>query len=213
VNGLVVARAGRGRITYGLFDSRKELTRATLPEVMALARELARLRSADAADRGHPLYQRDPESWLESVVRRDPCVIESSLRPAPLHAHPLTLAGAERAVLDLLACDRDGRLAVIELKASEDIHLPLQGLDYWLRVKWHLERGELSRQGYFPGIELSDQPPRLLLVSPALVFHPSTEIVLRYFSRQVYVERIGINTDWREGLRVLFRRRGDERAA
>jgi hypothetical protein len=29
------------------------------------------------------------------------------------------------------------RLAVGELKADEDIHLPLQALDYWPRVEWH----------------------------------------------------------------------------
>ena len=28
-----------------------------------------------------------------------------------------------------------GRLAVIELKADEDLHLPLQALDYWIRVR------------------------------------------------------------------------------
>ena len=38
-------------------------------------------------------------------------------------------------MLDLLTVDRCGRLLVIELKADEDLHLPLQGLDYWLRVR------------------------------------------------------------------------------
>jgi len=34
-------------------------------------------------------------------------------------------------MIDVLTLTRDGRLAVVELKADEDIHLPLQGLDYW----------------------------------------------------------------------------------
>ena len=46
---------------------------------------------------------------------------------------------------------RDGRLAVVELKADEDIHLPLQGLDYWSRVEWHHARGEFLKFGYFGG--------------------------------------------------------------
>ena len=38
-------------------------------------------------------------------------------------------------MLDLLTLDRNGRLTVIELKADEDLHLPLQALDYWIRVR------------------------------------------------------------------------------
>ena len=85
-------------------------------------------------------------------------------------------------MLDLLAADRAGRLAVVELKASADLHLPLQALDYWIRVKWHLDRGEFTAHGYFPGLPLRPEPPRLLLVSPSLEFHPTTETILSYFS-------------------------------
>jgi hypothetical protein len=91
------------------------------------------------------------------------------------------------------------------VKASRDIHLPLQALDYWMRVKWHLERGEFAGRGYFPGVELRADPPRLLLVAPALDFHPSNETVLRFFSREVEVERIGVGIEWRQELRVMFR--------
>jgi hypothetical protein len=120
-------------------------------------------------------------------------------------------AGGERGVLDLLAVDRRGRLAVIELKASSDLHLPLQALDYWIRVKWHLDRGEFGAFGYFPGVALSPEPPRLLLVCPALEFHPTTETVLSFFSPVVEVERIGVGAGWRESLEVMFRLRGAER--
>jgi len=33
------------------------------------------------------------------------------------------------------------------LKVQEDINLPLQGLDYWLRVKWLQERGQFQPFG------------------------------------------------------------------
>ena len=49
---------------------------------------------------------------------------------------------------EVLTVTRQGRLAVVELKADEDIHLPLQGLDYWSRVAWHHSRGEFQRYGY-----------------------------------------------------------------
>jgi hypothetical protein len=72
-------------------------------------------------------------------------------------------------MLDLLAVDYPGRLAVVELKASADIQLPLQALDYWIRVAWRLDRGA----------------PRLLLVSPSLEFHPTTETILSYFAPRI----------------------------
>jgi hypothetical protein len=74
-----------------------------------------------------------------------------------------------------------------------------------VRVKWHLDRGEFRSRGYFPGIELSAAPPRLLLVSPSLEFHPSTETILGFFSPGVKVERIGLAVEWRKGLHVMFR--------
>jgi hypothetical protein len=45
------------------------------------------------------------------------------------------LSVGDRGLLDLLTLDRNGRLTVIELKADEDLHLPLQALDYWIRVR------------------------------------------------------------------------------
>ena len=71
-------------------------------------------------------------------------------------------------MIDVLTVTREGRLAVLELKADEDIQLPLQGLDYWSRVAWHHARGELQRFGYFPARELSSESPLLFLAAPAL---------------------------------------------
>jgi hypothetical protein len=114
-------------------------------------------------------------------------------------------------VIDLLAAGRDGRLAVIELKASADIHLPLQALDYWVRVKWRLGRGEFTPAGYFPGVALRPDPPRLVLVSPALDFHPTIETILGFFPPAIDVLRIGVGVEWRKGLHVMFRLAGAER--
>jgi hypothetical protein len=107
--------------------------------------------------------------------------------------------------------DHTGRLTVVELKASADLHLPLQALDYWVRVKWHLEAREFSANGYFPGMELRPDPPRLLLVSPSLEFHPTTETILSYFAPAIEVERIGLAVEWRKGLQVMFRLNGAQR--
>jgi hypothetical protein len=172
-----------------------------------LARGLARLRNPSALDRTNPLYTRHPEAWLESQVRAGIRTIDATLRAAPVYEQAPQLAGGSRGIIDLLAVDDQGRLAVIEIKASPDIHLPLQALDYWMHVKWHLERGEFDANGYFPGVPLRRDPPRILLVAPALEFHPSNESIVRYFSSDIQMERIGVGLEWRQALRVMFRYR------
>jgi hypothetical protein len=212
IRGLEFARASGDRLKFGL-NRRRRLAESGFAEVEALARELARVRSAGAADREHPLFRLHPEAWLESVVRPRIEQIDASLVPAPVYGQVPECTGGDRAVLDLLAVDRSGRLAVLELKASEDIHLPMQALDYWMRVKWHLDRGEFSARGYFPGIPLRQAWPRLLLIAPALQFHPKTETVLGYLSPEIEVERIGVGADWRSELNILFRLEGADRPA
>ena len=109
-------------------------------------------------------------------------------------------------MIDVLTVTRGGRLTVVELKADEDIHLPLQGLDYWARVEWHHARGEFKKFGYFEGRELSEEQPILILVAPALRVHPATDALLRYFSPEIAWEFLGIDERWRNGVRVVFRK-------
>ena len=153
-------------------------------------------------------FAHTPEARLEAMVRTELETIHAALLPRPVYGQVPAFSGVDRGVLDLLAVQRDGQLAVIELKASEDLHLPVQALDYWLRVKWHAEKGDFGRHGYFPGTELRNDPPKLLLVAPAFAFHPSTETVLRFFSAEIDVERIGVAASWENGIRVMFRARG-----
>jgi hypothetical protein len=163
----------------------------SVAEARAISADLHSLRNPRAAH-GTLVYQQNPEAWLESIVRSHLATVDASLVAHPLYGQVPAIAGQNRTVIDLLAVDHSGRLAVLELKAAQDLHLPLQALDYWLRVKWHLDRGEFSRFGYFPGIELRRDPPRLLLIAPSLDFHPSTETILRYLVPEVEVTRIGL---------------------
>jgi hypothetical protein len=105
----------------------------------------------------------------------------------------------------VLTVTRSGRLAILEPKASEHIHLPLQAADYWLRIRRHLKQGDFSRYGYFNGIQLQDAPPLVYLVAPALRFHPSTDVLFRNFSPEIDFVRIGLAEKWRCGLRVVMR--------
>jgi hypothetical protein len=151
------------------------------------------------------------EALIESQARAHIEILDADLLPEPIYGQVPAFAGGDRGILDLLAVDRSGRLAVVELKASADLHLPLQALDYWVRVKWHLDRGEFAAHGYFPGMELRPEPPRILLVSPCLDFHPTSETILQYFSPSLDVVRIGLAVEWQQGLQVMFRLEGADR--
>ena len=210
VRGIEFAELRGGELLFGLGDRRPAREHHTA-EIERLVEELDRARSPEAEDRGHPLYRQSPEAWLESQARAQIETLDATLLCDPIYDQVPAFAGGDRGILDLLAADRAGRLTVIELKASADLHLPLQALDYWIRVKWHLDRGEFTASGYFPGLLLRPEPPRLLLVSPSLEFHPSTETILSYFAPAIEVERVGLAADWRKGLKVMFRLRGAER--
>ena len=96
---------------------------------------------------------------------------------------------------------------MVELKADEDIHLPLQGLDYWSRVAWHHARGEFQRFGYFPRRELSSERPLLFLVAPALHVHPATDTLLHYISPEIEWTVVGIDERWRRRSQSGIRKR------
>jgi hypothetical protein len=160
--------------------------------------------------RQHPLFRLHPERWLEQLVVADVSVIDERLGSAVLYSQIPAFSAADRAMIDVLTVTRVGRLAIVELKADEDIHLPLQGLDYWSRVAWHHSRGEFPRFGYFLERELSPAPPLLFLVAPALHVHPATDTLLRYISPEVDWEFAGIDERWREGVKVVFRKRSRE---
>ena len=157
--------------------------------------------------RDHALWRLHPERWLESLVVQDVSEVDERLDTDCLYSQVPAFSASDRAMIDVLTCTRDGRLAVVELKADEDIHLPLQGLDYWSRVTWHHARGEFQRFGYFPGRELSFERPLLFLVAPALHVHPATDTLLRYISPEIDWVVVGIDERWRDGVRAVFRKR------
>lgn len=202
--GLEFARWSDGQLFVGIGDPR-ERAGEDFSRLMPGMRELAAKRSSANPDTKDPLYRAAPERWLETMVRSDPESLDASLNPAFLYAQVPALAAGERGIIDLLGVTRQGRLVVIELKASEDLHLPLQAADYWLRVSRHLVEGDFQRFGYFPGVELKSEPPLIWLVAPGLHFHPANETQLQYFSPGIRFSRIGLNENWRNRLRVIFR--------
>jgi hypothetical protein len=214
--GLEFARARLGGVP-GSFRSEQELVFGVGPEervleisneaeFIALAHSLRETRHP-YGPRQQPLWRLRPERWLESLVVGDVNVVDGRLEPAWRYSQIPAFSAADRAMIDVLTTTQAGRLAVVELKADEDIHLPLQGLDYWSRVEWHHARGEFQRFGYFEGKELSPEKALLFLVAPALHVHPTTDTLLRYISPEIEWEFVGIDERWREGVKVVFRKR------
>ena len=209
VHGLEFARVTPARA----FTDRPRKKRVThvsnqasnVAEAENLAREIARLRSPNACDRLNPLYLRQHEAWLESQVRSHIEDLDASLLPAPIYGQVPAFAG-DRGVLDLLAADRDGRLAVIELKASEDVHLPLQALDYWIRVHWHPPR-RLCRSRLFPRHATSPASrPRLCFYRPRSTSTPRTPASCATLRPRFEVERLGVGVEWQQQAQSGFPR-------
>ena len=193
------------RIYFGLEGSFRRLDDSGLNDFSSFLREVGRIRCAASPDPQHEFYRLQSERWLESLLFQDITRIDPSLSPQHVYPQVPAFSGSDRGIIDLLTITRGGRLAVVELKVHEEINLPLQGLDYWLRVNWLQSRKQFQEFGYFHGCELSSAPPLLYLVSPAFRFHSSTGSLLRYFDRRIEVILIGINDTWRKEIKVLFR--------
>jgi hypothetical protein len=191
-------------LTFGSGPNETPLTPETEPTLRDAVERLSSARGG--TDHSDQLYRMQPERWLESVVRQDVATLDERIDPCWVYSQVPAFAAGDRGMIDLLTVTRDGRLVVIELKAQEDLHLPLQGLDYWARVRWHHERQEFKKFGYFAGCELSDRPPLLLLVSPALHLHPATDTLLRHLSPEIEWKVLGIDEHWRWGVKVVFRK-------
>ena len=193
-------------LVFGIGPAQRALNDGNLVEFEQLIRSVGEVRHAEGPkeSRWWRLHQ---ERWLESLVVKDVAALDDSLDSRWRYSQVPAFSAADRAMIDVLTVNREGRLVVLELKADEDIHLPLQGIDYWARVAWHHARGEFQKFGYFDGRELAAGAPLLMMVAPALHVHPATDTLLRYISPEIEWTLLGIDERWRSALRVVFRKR------
>jgi hypothetical protein len=198
--------------TFGMDGLQARLTPETETAFAKFVCQVAAARDP-GADRHDPLWRMYPERWLESLVVKNVASIDSRLDAAHVYSQVPAFSASDRALIDVLTCTHDARLAVLELKADEDIHLPLQGLDYWACVQWHHQRNEFQQYGYFPGLNLSTRLPQLFLVAPSLRVHPAVDIVLRYFSPEIEWHLVGLDERWRDGVKVIYRKMLGQTAA
>ncbi len=194
-------------VTFGAGPNETPL----LPDTEGLFRELMQrlLESRfPAGSTRNPLFRLRPEAWLQTTLANDLSQLDDNLGEHPIYQQVPAFAAADRAMLDLLTATRHGRLAILELKASEDMHFPLQGLDYWIRVHTLQRQGDLQKSGYFPGVPLQPQSPLLYFVVPALWVHPSMDTVLQHFSPAIPWTLIALNEGWRVERKIVYRKRG-----
>src|SRR5271165_5283012 len=199
-------------ITFGLWPAEYTLDDSSVPVFRDLVARLAERRHSQGSH-GDPIFRACPERWLESLIIRDVRAVDERLDQRFVYSQVPAFTCTDRAMIDVLTCALDGRLAILELKADEDIHLPLQGLDYWARVRWHQQNGGFVRNGYFAGRELSDAPPLLYLVAPALRTHPATDTLLRYLSPQIQWTVVQVDERWRNAVRVVNRKHPQNQSA
>lgn len=204
LNGLPLARA-EGRELWAGLKLRKRRVWPSAASLLRLAYRVARFRQAAPANPQHALYRLYPERWLESAVRRHIRVIDPTIRPETVRRQVTGALGAHTHRTDLLALDETGRLVILEVKADEDMHVVAQALDYCIRLKLQLQRGEA---GPILGVAASrsNLPPRVLLVAPALSFHPANETVLAFLQSSMQVRQVGLALEWRRQLRPVFQR-------
>jgi hypothetical protein len=206
-NGMSFARvrmmAGKESAWFGLGHVRRPLNEASWQELERLVEDLKAYRSVETASKRHEFYRHSPESWLESILRRNIKLLDANLILAPIY-NQFRTAAADK--IDLLALRRDGRLVVIEIKASPDRETPFQAADYWRKIEHLRRRGELRRAKVFGDLEMIDKPPLVYAVAPALSFHRDFEHFARMLTPDIELWRFELHENWREEIKVIARR-------
>jgi len=203
--GLAFARWQQNKIYFGSDSTWEELRNKNEPALKQLIANLQNFRSPLASNVRHALYRAQAERWMQTLVCQDVTRIDISLDPEHVYEQIFAQVAGQHGILDLLCVTRSRRLAILELKATENVDLPFQAADYWSRIRWHQSQADFARYGYFPGLELQSAPPLVYLIAPALRFHPTTDTLQRYLSRDMEIIRVGLAESWRRGLRVMFR--------
>lgn len=200
INGLSFATVYLSQIPYISFGDKKKLSLENKLELENLVREIAFYRHSNSPNKQHHYYHTLAERWLENIIKHN----LSSLDPTLTNCfyHQVSVTKQNNRFIDLLAIDNEGQLVIIELKAVEDLDLPFQGLDYWLRIEWYRLRGDLGCKGYFPNMKLKDMPAKVYLVMPKLRCHREFNYLASLVDKKVPLYSIAINDNWRKELRI-----------
>jgi hypothetical protein len=154
----------------------------------------------------HALARAHEERWLESNLIGQIRDVLPSIDVRHIYPQVPSFVGENRNIIDLLTITKDGRLVVIEIKASADPDLPFQALDYWIAVERHRKAGDFIERGYFRGCSLRDEPAMLILVAPLLAYHKTAGRLIAALPAEVPLTEVGINQAWKKEIKILRRR-------
>jgi hypothetical protein len=171
---------------------------------LALAKRLAERRSSQAKDRSDPWYTQQPEAWLAASLRRDIHRLDATLQSELVCPEAPLQQALRSSRMDLLFLDQYNRLAIVEVKAKEDIHHLTQALHYWQQTMERTRAGLYNEQGYFRGRVVSMEAPRIFLVAPALEFHSAISQMLPLLRPEIAVQLVGVDPQWRQRIKVAF---------
>ena len=195
LRGIEVARVSQDGTTYPLGEPIEKVVK----EIEQTRRHGSRHPSAHAS---HAYEERWLESNLIGAIRQ----IIPSIDIRHIYPQVPSFVGEERNIIDLLTATDDGRLVVVEIKASPDPDLPFQALDYWIAVERHRKAGDFLQKGYFAGRNLKDEPALLVLVAPLLAYHKTAGRLIATLPAEVPLLEIGINQTWKWEIKVLRRK-------
>ncbi len=205
-HGLPFARVRKNlteeKVWFGVEKSKQILTENNLEEFGELIENLQQFRRFDAPNKRHIFHTLASEAWLESILRRNINLLDGNLILAPLY-HQFR---AERDKIDLLALRKDGRLAIIELKAATDREMIFQAAEYWRKIEFLRRKGVLQKANLFGNTKISDAPTIIYLAAPTLCFHRDFDFLKSVISPEIEIFRFDLNENWREKIRILQRR-------
>ncbi len=204
--GLAFARVrrmmGQEKAWFGTEKKRTPLVPDNLSELEKLISELQLHRTAETDDKRHDLYRLAPESWLESMLKRNIKLLDPNLILSPIYNQ--FKAATDK--IDLLAIRRDGRLVIIELKTAPDRETVFQAADYWRKIEHQRRRGILAKANLFGNLTILDQPALIYVVAPALSFHYRFEEYAASLAKEVELWRWELHEGWREEIKVIARK-------
>jgi hypothetical protein len=192
---------GQERSWFGISKKQRPLLAENFDAILELIDEMACFRRSDSPNPRHEYYRTSPESWLESILRRNIKLLDANLILSPIY----TQFRAASDKIDLLAIRKDGRLVIIELKTSPDRDMVFQAADYWRKIELQRRRGELAKARLFGDLEILDKPALVYAVAPALSFHHNFEYFAQMLAPEIELWRFELHEEWRREVKVISR--------
>ena len=191
-------------IVFGVGAEERVLEGRNRDSFVRLLHSAGEVRHAEGP-RDHPLWRMHPERWLESLVIREVDSLDERLDANQLYSQVPAFSAADRAMIDVLAVTR-ATVSGGRIEGGRRYSFAAAGYRLLGASRVASPRGEFKTFGYFEGRELSSEKPLLVLVAPRCAC-TRRRMLLRYVSAEIEWEFLGIDERWREGVRVVFRKR------